>query len=92
MTEPFKPFDLVKTPEKVLEMMQNGYFLRRFEGENADYWTLLNDVVHQVPHVIPIDEKLVPYDKIVLSKEPVVLNGWFFPGKRPIVSSYKIKE
>jgi len=92
MTEPFKPFVLVKTPEKILEMMTNGYFLKLFEGDNAKYWSLQNDVVKQTAHVIPVDDSIVPHDRIVLAKEPITLHGWFFPGKPPIVSTYKIKE
>jgi hypothetical protein len=91
MTETFKPFELVKTPEKVLELMMNGYFLKRFQGENADYWSLMNDVVKQTPHVIPVDTNLIPHDQIVLSKE-TILKDWVFPGMKPIVTTYKIKE
>lgn len=92
MNEPFKPFDLVKTPEKVLEMMANGYYLKRFQGENADYWSLQNDIMNQTPHIIPVEKDLIPHDEIELAKEPVILHGWFFPGRKPIVSTYKVKE
>jgi len=92
MTEPFKPFLLVTSQEKVLEMMGNGYFLKHFKGDAADYWSLQNNVMEQTPHVVPVDRVFIPNDKIEVEKE-VVLTGWFFPcKKKPVVTTYKLKE
>lgn len=89
--KPFRDFTLVQSSDKVLELMRNGYYLKHFKGDAADYWTIMNDVMDDTPYVVPVDDKFVPHDRIEVAKS-VELKGWFFPGNPPIVTTYRIKE
>lgn len=82
---------LVTSTEQVVELMQNGFHLKHFKGEEADYWGLLNDVMNNYPHIVRLEEQHVPHDKLVVLKR-ITLESWPWPGKRPVVTTYKLKE
>jgi len=88
-TAEFK-YDVITSSEKIVEMMLNGYYLKHFAGDGADYWSIQNDVVNQTPYIVPIEEKYIPTDKIEVAKS-IVLTHWPFPGKKPVVTTFKLK-
>jgi len=83
-------YEIITSAEKVKELMMNGYFLKHFGGDTADYWGLQNDVINLTPHVIPVEEQYIPKEEIEVKKK-VVLDHWPFPGKKPTVTTYKLK-